>query len=131
MANVVQPGLMQLSNMYRKAGVDCPVVMMTRVRDPLGYYLSFYKWGVAFRQRDDPANFGSDFISWVRRVPNLQSTMMMQSMAAMAAEYHIAQYRMHYQRTGVVGRSEEEAWQKLTRFLDTFEDDGRSSGLSL
>ena len=110
-------------------------MLMTRVREPLDYYLSFYKWGVAFRQREDPvrasharplahderttgrdaaafargasrswtravgvcgrvraqASFGKDFLEWAERVPNLQSTMMMQSMAAMAAEYHVAQ----------------------------------------
>lgn len=31
-------------------GVDCPLVIMTRVREPLDYYLSFFRWAVAFRQ---------------------------------------------------------------------------------
>ena len=67
------------------------------------------------------ASFGKDFLEWAERVPNLQSTMMMQSMAAMAAEYHVSQYRMHYTRNHAVGRTEEEAWTKLTSFLDNFE----------
>ena len=96
---------------------------MTRVREPLDYYLSFYRWGVAFRQREDPASFGSNFLEWARRVPNLQSTMMVQSMAAMAAEYHINQYMMNYngRRPGAaIGNTEEAAWHKLMAFLDQF-----------
>ena len=56
MANPVLPSLLELKRMYNKGGVDCPLVLMTRVREPLDYYLSFYKWGVAFRQRDDPVS---------------------------------------------------------------------------
>jgi hypothetical protein len=46
--------------------------------------------------------------------------MMMQSMAAMAAEYHLHQYRQYYTQNKIIGRTEEEAWQKLTAFLDSF-----------
>ena len=87
---------------------------------PPADYLSFYRWGVAFRQREDPASFGKTFIDWVSRVPNLQSTMMMQSMAAMAAEYHLGQYRQYYMKNRIIGRTDEEAWAKLTAFLDAF-----------
>lgn len=54
MEKVVLPSLRELSRTYKAGGVDCPVVLMTRVREPLEYYLSFYKWGVAFRQKEDP-----------------------------------------------------------------------------
>ena len=123
--------------------------MMTRVREPLEYYLSFYRWGVAFRQRDEPTKFGKDFIDWAQRVspterprplatrpwprrrlnatprppprqvPNLQSVTMMASMAAMAAEYHVEQWA-HWSKSKLVGKSDEEAWEKLTAFLDDF-----------
>lgn len=33
-------------------GVECPIVTMTRVREPLEYYLSFFLWAVAYRQQD-------------------------------------------------------------------------------
>ena len=33
------------------AGHECPILTMTRVREPLDFYLSFYQWGVAFRQK--------------------------------------------------------------------------------
>jgi len=92
------PSLHELSRFYERSKIDCPLVLMTRVREPLDYYLSFYRWGVAFRQKEDPASFGKDFIEWAERVPDLQSTMMMQSMAAMAAEYHVNQYKRERRR---------------------------------
>ena len=120
MAQQVLPSLRQLERQYARAGADCPVVTMTRVREPLEYYLSFYRWGVAFRQKQDPASFGSTFLEWVEKVPNLQSVTMMQSMAAMAAEYHIHQFKMHYSRSTAVGKTDEVAWRRLTEFLDSF-----------
>jgi len=93
---------------------------MTRVREPLAYYLSFYRWGVAFRQREQPQSFGANFLEWVEKVPNLQSTMMIQSMAAMAAEYHLSQYRSYYTSNSVLGRTPEARWKTLVDFLDAF-----------
>ena len=116
-SQVVMPDLQRISQYMVRNGVDCPVVTMTRVREPLEFYLSFYRWAVAFRQKTDPASFGKDFMSWARAVPDLQSTIMVQSMAAMAAEYHINQWRF-YQMNKVVGRTPEEQWAKLTAFLD-------------
>ena len=116
MASQVMPSLRQLERQYRRAGADCPIVTMTRVREPLEYYLSFYRWGVAYRQRADPVSFGSSFLEWVERVPNLQSVTMMQSMAAMAAEYHVHQFKMHYSRSSAIGRTDEVAWERLTAF---------------
>ena len=69
-------------------GHDCPIVTMTRVREPLDFYLSFYQWGVAFRQKESPGTFGRNFEEWARLLPNLQSTMMLHSMSASDAEYH-------------------------------------------
>jgi hypothetical protein len=94
----VMPSLRELGQLYQRHRFDCPLVLMTRVREPLDYYLSFFRWGVAFRQREDPNSFGRNFIDWVERVPNLQSTMMMQSMAAMAAEYHVNTYKRVYSK---------------------------------
>lgn len=93
---------------------------MTRVREPLDYYLSFFRWGVAFRQKENPSSFGSNFIEWVSKVPNLQSTMMVQSMAAMAAEYHLPQYRMYYTSNAILGKNVAERQKKLETFLDSF-----------
>ena len=118
-ANVVFPDLQRLDQHLKRRGLDCPLVTMTRVREPLEFYLSFYRWAVAFRQRADPHSFGKDFIDWARRVPDLQSTTMMQSMAAMAAEYHINQWS-HYRSSWMVGKTEEERWTKLQAVLDQF-----------
>jgi len=120
LAQAVLPSLRELERMYKRAGIDCPLVLMTRVREPLDYYLSFYKWGVAFRQRESPHLFGRNFIEWAQKVPNLQSTMMMQSMAAMAAEYHLDQFRMHYHNNRAVGKTDEIAWARLVELLDSF-----------
>ena len=120
MSKVVLPSLLELSKHYASRGVDCPLVLMTRVREPLDYYLSFYKWGVAFRQREDPTHFGRNFLEWAEQVPDLQSTMMVESMAAMAAEYHLNQYKMHYHLNRVIGQTPEIAWERLVAFLDSF-----------
>ncbi len=58
--------------------------------------MSFYRWGVAFRQRDsnlqpdkaDKFRGGHNFTQWVELNPNLQSTIMVRGMAAMEAEYY-------------------------------------------
>jgi len=115
------PSLRELSRLYQRSGVDCPLVLMTRVREPLDYYLSFYRWGVAFRQGKQPQVFGANFIEWVGKVPNLQSTTMIQSMAAMAAEYNLSQYRSHYTSNSVLGRTPEARWKTLVNFLDSFD----------
>ena len=77
-------------------GHECPIVTTTRVREPLDFYLSFYQWGVAFRQKDDPGAFGKSFEEWAALLPNLQSTMMLHSMAASDAEYHPRSYKRSY-----------------------------------
>ena len=41
------------------------------MREPLDFYLSFYLWGVYYRQKE-PASFGASFEEWARMVPNLQ-----------------------------------------------------------
>ena len=82
----VLPTLSALSQLYAAQGIECPLVTMTRIRPPLDFYLSFYRWSVGFRQRDNPEAYGRTFAEWVERVPNLQSTMMIRSMASYAAE---------------------------------------------
>ena len=77
-------------------GHDCPIVTTTRVREPLDFYLSFYQWGVAFRQKESPGSFGKNFEEWARMLPNLQSTMMLHSMSASDAEYHPHSYARAY-----------------------------------
>ena len=94
---------------------------MTRVRNPLDYYLSFYKWGVAFRQKEDPRKFGANFTQWVERNPNLQATIMIRGMAAMNAEY----YGRLPQRRATGGRhaaklAKNPTWDALSQLLDQF-----------
>ena len=42
--------------------------MPAQVREPTDFYLSFYRWGVAFRQRENPKSFGANFLEWVEKV---------------------------------------------------------------
>ena len=112
----VLPDLLQL----RKLRPDCPVHTLVRIREPLEYYLSFYRWGVAFRQKQSPAAFGATFVEWVEKMPDLQSTVLMRGMAAMAAEYHVSQFKRSY-HTPLWGRLDDDGRQKLlASFLDTF-----------
>ena len=40
------PQLIELRAHYQRHGVRLPIVLTTRVREPLSYYLSFYRWRV-------------------------------------------------------------------------------------
>lgn len=84
----VLPDLKRLEKLYQGIRVECPIVFVTRIREPLAYYVSFYKWGVGFRQKKSPEVFGANFTDWAQRVPNLQSSIMVRGMAAMHAEYY-------------------------------------------
>lgn len=117
MSAQVMGDLAELRQTYRAGGLDCRVVLVTRVREPLAYYLSFYKWGVAFRQREArvknagrrPA-WGHNFTDWVSQVPNLQSSVMLKGMAAMPAEYLGRMYRAHHP-----------TWEQLDAMLSAFD----------
>ena len=74
----------QLRATYRMAGIDCRIVLGTRVRDPLSFYISYYKWAGRWRQREDPEKYGRNFMEWAP--PNLQSALMLNSMNHMWVE---------------------------------------------
>ena len=119
-ADWVVPGLRDLSAILAARYLSCPLVLTTRVREPLDFYLSFYRWGIGFRQRDSPSAYGSSFAEWAERVPNLQSTVMMRSAAAYHAEYAPRRYRALYEQSKEVGRTPRAAWRRLRGFLDGF-----------
>jgi hypothetical protein len=138
----VLPALAELPSVYASRGIECPLVLLTRVREPLAFYLSFYRWGVGFRQRDNPGAYGATFLDWAARVPNLQSTMMMRSKAAYHAEYAPKRYRGAYvapddledetarhgrqrarrkwENLKAFGATPRSAWHRLTAMLDQF-----------
>ena len=64
--------------------VNCPIVLVTRLREPYSFYISFYRWAVAWKQRKEPAKFGRNFTDWAP--PNLQGALLLRSMNHMAAE---------------------------------------------
>ena len=109
----VLPDLLQL----RKLRPDCPVHTMS-IREPLEYYLSFYRWGVAFRRSRARRPSAPPSSSGSRRCPT-GSRRCSARMAAMAAEYHVSQFKRSY-HTPLWGRLDDEGRQKLSSFLDTF-----------
>ena len=87
------------------------------MREPLDFYLSFYLWGVYYRQKD-PASFGASFEEWVRMVPNLQSTMLLHSMSAGDAEYKPRSYKRKYSLPYV---SPQQLLRQTQQFLRRFD----------
>ena len=76
------PDLLRLRAIYTQWAVPIRVVLTVRVREPLSYYISFYRWRVAGLQRGgniirlSPKKsvyqpLGTDFLGW--SPPNLQS----------------------------------------------------------
>lgn len=78
--------------------------------------LAFYRWAIAHRQRTHPEAYGRTFLEWAQLVPNLQSSIHVDSMAAYAAEYQPRQFR----RRGFGGGGEAAAWRRLRGLLDRF-----------
>jgi len=83
----VMPDLKRIESIYRAAHVHCPLVFVTRVREPLAYYISFYQWGVGYRQKEKPHMFGRNFTQWARQTFDLQSSVLVRGMASVSAEY--------------------------------------------
>ncbi len=63
----------------------CRVVLVTRLREPLSFYASFYSWTVAWRQHRNASEFGASMVEWAPR--NLQATIFMHSLDSSAAEF--------------------------------------------
>ena len=73
--------LSELRATFKLRKVPMRTLLLLRLRDPLEHYLSFFLWAVVERQARAPAKFGSTFEEWVRRVPNLQSELLLSSKA--------------------------------------------------
>ena len=76
------PELIGLREHFSRLGAPVRIVVTTRVREPLSYYLSFYRWRIAGMQRRGNVirlsahksvinPLGASFLEW--RPPNLQS----------------------------------------------------------
>lgn len=52
----------------------CRVVLVTRLRSPLSYYLSFHRWSIASKQAAQPRKFGRTLADWLP--PNLQTAVL-------------------------------------------------------
>ena len=91
--------------------------------------LSFYRWAIGFRQRTAPNIYGSSFLQWAKLVPNLQSNMVLNSMASYFAEYHPRAYRRKFasdgvgrdaKRQGNSWRANGAKWRRLRAMLDRY-----------
>ena len=60
---------------HAAARCGCRVVLFTRLREPLSYYMSFYRWTVWWRQQKNASGYGRDLFEWAP--PNLQSTILL------------------------------------------------------
>ena len=75
-----------LSPMQQAASsCGCRVVLVTRLREPLAFYVSFYRWTVFWRQRRNASAFGGSMLEWAPR--NLQSSMFLRPLDATWAEF--------------------------------------------
>ena len=63
----------------------CRVVLATRLREPLSFYTSFYRWTVNWRQQRNGTAFGKDMLEWAPK--NLQSTLLLNPLDATWAEF--------------------------------------------
>jgi hypothetical protein len=54
---------------------SCRIVLFTRLREPVQYYLSFYRWTVMWRQTINSTLHGRDMFDWAP--PNLQSSILL------------------------------------------------------
>ena len=93
--------LLTLRDRFRERSVPLRVVSHLRIREPLSMYMSFYVWGVVGRQvedkttpfrkggrrRHDRWNMGHTFLDWARATPNLQSEILLDSNAALVAQF--------------------------------------------
>ena len=67
------------------AQCHCRVVLVTRLREPLSFYVSFYRWTVNWRQQRNASQFGRTMLEWAPI--NLQSSMLLNPLDATWAEF--------------------------------------------
>lgn len=63
------------------------LLLLLRLREPLSHYISYYLWTVVERQARAPARFGRSFEAWARKLPNLQTELLLSSKNAFTASF--------------------------------------------
>ena len=70
---------------------SCKVVLVTRLRDTLSFYRSFWHWsGVDRKQNASSHRFGSTMLEWAHAFRNLQSTLILSHVNAAVAPQYLA-----------------------------------------
>jgi hypothetical protein len=77
----------QLLALREKLRHRLKLLLLLRLREPLSHYISYYLWTVAERQQRSPQRFGRSFEEWARRVPNLQTEVLLSSKHAFTASF--------------------------------------------
>lgn len=96
----------------------CKVVLTTRVREPLSFYLSYFKWDIAGRQqRGETAQYGKSFLEW--SPPNLQTNALQNAFSTeFASRYYDNRFPKRWQGFLDVRN---ETFEALLRALDEFD----------
>ena len=85
--------LRSLRSDFAARGLDMRMHFHVRLRSPLSHYISYYLWTRVERQARNPKRFGSTFAQWARGVPNLQSELLLSSLAAFTASFAANDHR--------------------------------------
>ena len=91
------------------AGCGCRLVTVTRLRRPLDFYVSFYRWTVAWRQKRNATRFGATMREWLPR--NLQASLLLTPIDAAWAEHvGVRDDAMRWKRAHFWQFDDAEAW---------------------
>lgn len=72
-----------LAPLQQIAGMcSCRIVLFTRLREPVQFYISFYRWTVMWRQKSNSTLHGRDIFEWAP--PNLHSSIFLDPVQAAA-----------------------------------------------
>ena len=85
--------LRSLRSDFVARGLDMRMHFHLRLRSPLSHYISYYLWTRVERQARNPKLLGSSFAQWARGVPNLQSELLLSSLAAFTASFAANDHR--------------------------------------
>ena len=85
--------LRSLRSDFVARGLDMRMHFHLRLRSPLSHDISYNLWTRVERQARNPKLFDSSFAQWARGVPNLQSELLLSSLAAFTASFAANDHR--------------------------------------
>lgn len=79
--------LQEMRENLKRNNLNVSVLLLLRIREPVSHYISYYLWTVVERQARKPNRFGTTFAEWAKKVPNLQTELLLSSNAAFTASF--------------------------------------------